>query len=328
MLKIFKITGLTKVFGIDQTVDQAIAATGSTGSGSSRGGTGIRSERGDGASEFLAGLVPRRDRHRNPVVIGRAAGFRSRAGRSPPGTRPATSPAARGISTYTDVSDQHSTFDTKVIVATWRKPLRRRRHLGNQTDLPVTEHATDIDGARLANFVPLIVSACSWLPASATWARSPCTGRGRGLTSQPATRPPGSCSPSAQRRASRTCGTTCRGSPVAASVKGGHAMAALVVGKLVLVSPAAARPRTAIKEYGRCAAPSTPPGTGLIAGAVAAADRDMFEHAEKANSVGGRPNAGRRAAQVQRGDLRDQPGLDAHDVERERAAIAVARRRR
>ena len=33
MLKIFKITGLTKVFGIHQTVDQAIAAT---GSGSSR----------------------------------------------------------------------------------------------------------------------------------------------------------------------------------------------------------------------------------------------------------------------------------------------------
>src|ERR1700730_4566946 len=54
----------------------------------------------------------------------------------------------QGISTYTHVSDQHSTFDTKVIVAT-----APESHyvldgiLGNQTDLPVTEHATDTHGA-------------------------------------------------------------------------------------------------------------------------------------------------------------------------------------
>jgi hypothetical protein len=50
----------------------------------------------------------------------------------------------QGVSTYTHVSDQHSTFDTKVIVAT-----APESHyvldglLGNETDLPVFEHATD-----------------------------------------------------------------------------------------------------------------------------------------------------------------------------------------
>ena len=59
----------------------------------------------------------------------------------------------QGISTYTHVSDQHSTFDTKVIVAT-----APESHyvldgiLGNGLDLPITEHATDTHGATLANF--------------------------------------------------------------------------------------------------------------------------------------------------------------------------------
>ncbi|GAA4968859.1 hypothetical protein GCM10025331_72290 [Actinoplanes utahensis] len=59
----------------------------------------------------------------------------------------------QGVSTYTHVSDQHSTFDTKVIVAT-----APESHyvldglLGNATDLPVFEHATDTHGATLANF--------------------------------------------------------------------------------------------------------------------------------------------------------------------------------
>jgi len=53
----------------------------------------------------------------------------------------------QGISAYTHVSDQHSTFDTKVIVA-----AAPEGHyvldgiLGNDTDLPTTEHATDTHG--------------------------------------------------------------------------------------------------------------------------------------------------------------------------------------
>jgi Tn3 transposase DDE domain len=51
------------------------------------------------------------------------------------------------------VSDQWSTYGTKVIV-----PTAREAHfvlddfLGNATDLPVAEHATDTHGATLINF--------------------------------------------------------------------------------------------------------------------------------------------------------------------------------
>lgn len=61
--------------------------------------------------------------------------------------------AGRGLSTYTHVSDQHTTFGTKVIVVT-----RREAHyvldeiMGNKTDLPITEHATDTHGVTLVNF--------------------------------------------------------------------------------------------------------------------------------------------------------------------------------
>ena len=61
--------------------------------------------------------------------------------------------AEEGLSTYTHVTDQHTTYGTKVIVTT-----RREAHyvldeiLGNATDLPVTEHATDTHGVTLVNF--------------------------------------------------------------------------------------------------------------------------------------------------------------------------------
>jgi len=51
------------------------------------------------------------------------------------------------LSTYTHVTDQHTTYGTKIIVAT-----KREAHyvldeiLGNATDVPVTEHATDTMG--------------------------------------------------------------------------------------------------------------------------------------------------------------------------------------
>ncbi|MBF9129570.1 transposase [Plantactinospora sp. S1510] len=61
--------------------------------------------------------------------------------------------ADQGLSTYTHVSDQHSTVGTKVIV-----PTTREAHyvlddfLGNATDLPIREHATDTHGVTLINF--------------------------------------------------------------------------------------------------------------------------------------------------------------------------------
>ncbi|WP_306970442.1 Tn3 family transposase [Streptomyces afghaniensis] len=60
---------------------------------------------------------------------------------------------SEGISTYTHVSDQHSTFGTKVIVATHREAhYVLDEILGNATDLPITEHATDTHGVTLVNF--------------------------------------------------------------------------------------------------------------------------------------------------------------------------------
>ncbi len=61
--------------------------------------------------------------------------------------------AGEGLSTYTHVTDQHTTYGTKVIVAT-----KREAHyvldeiLVNATDLPITEHATDTPGVTLVNF--------------------------------------------------------------------------------------------------------------------------------------------------------------------------------
>jgi TnpA family transposase len=57
------------------------------------------------------------------------------------------------LSTYTHVSDQWSTYGTMVIL-----PIKREAHyalddfLGNATDLPISEHATDTHGATLINF--------------------------------------------------------------------------------------------------------------------------------------------------------------------------------
>ncbi|MFD9368864.1 Tn3 family transposase [Streptomyces sp. NPDC060020] len=51
---------------------------------------------------------------------------------------------SEGICTYPHVPDQHSTFDTKAIVATHREAhYVPDQSLGNVTDLPITEHATD-----------------------------------------------------------------------------------------------------------------------------------------------------------------------------------------
>lgn len=61
--------------------------------------------------------------------------------------------ADQGMSTYTHINDQHAVYGTKVIVATDREATYvLDEFLGNQTDLPITEHATDTHGASLINF--------------------------------------------------------------------------------------------------------------------------------------------------------------------------------
>ncbi|MFB9682110.1 Tn3 family transposase [Streptosporangium vulgare] len=57
------------------------------------------------------------------------------------------------LSTYTHVSDQWSTYGTKQIVPTTREAnYTLDELLGNETDLPIHEHATDTHGATLVNF--------------------------------------------------------------------------------------------------------------------------------------------------------------------------------
>ncbi len=64
--------------------------------------------------------------------------------------------AYEGLSTYTHVTDQHTTYGTKIIVAT-----RREAHyvldeiLGNAADIPITEHATDTHGV-VVTWTPLV----------------------------------------------------------------------------------------------------------------------------------------------------------------------------
>ena len=59
----------------------------------------------------------------------------------------------RVLSTYTHVSDQWSKYGTKQIVATHREGhYTLDELLGNETDLPIREHATDTHGATLVNF--------------------------------------------------------------------------------------------------------------------------------------------------------------------------------
>ena len=156
----------------------------------------------------------------------------------------------QGISTYTHVSDQHSTFDTKVIVAT-----APESHyvldgiLGNQTDLLIAEHATDTHGATLANFAlfdlvglqlsPRIrdlgkITLYRTGPRAAFLARYPAAG------------------PLLIRRLNAELITAMWDDllRVAASVKGGHATAALVVGKLCSARRQQNALTAAIKEYG------------------------------------------------------------------------------
>ncbi|MGH3259306.1 MAG: Tn3 family transposase, partial [Streptosporangiaceae bacterium] len=156
----------------------------------------------------------------------------------------------QGISTYTHASDQHSTFDTKVIVAT-----APESHyvldgiLGNQTDLPVTEHATDTHGATLANFALFDLVGLQLSPRIRDLGKITLyrTGPRAGFVA----RYP-SAGPLLTRRLNSGLITAMWDDllRVAASVKGGHATAALVVGKLCSSKRQQNALTSAIKEYG------------------------------------------------------------------------------
>jgi TnpA family transposase len=102
--------------------------------------------------------------------------------------------ADEGLSTYTHVSDQHSTYGTKVIV-----PTTREAHyvlddfLGNATDLPIREHATDTHGVTLINFALFDLVGKALTPRIRTWGRSPSAGTTPRPWSTPGIRTPVPC---------------------------------------------------------------------------------------------------------------------------------------
>ena len=156
----------------------------------------------------------------------------------------------QGVSAYTHVSDQHSTFGTKVIAATApESPYALDGILGNQTDLPVTEHATDTAGATLANFALFDLVDLQLSPRIRDLGKITLyrTGPRANFTSR---------YPSAghllTRRLNEDLITDMWGDllRVAASVKRGHATAALVVGKLCSSKRQQNALAAAIKEYG------------------------------------------------------------------------------
>lgn len=92
------------------------------------------------------------------------------------------------------MSDQHSTFGTKVIVATHREAHYVLDDiLGNATDLPITEHATDTHGVTLVNFGLFDFVGKRLLPSIRDLGKITCTGWAPRPTTRSASRRPGRC---------------------------------------------------------------------------------------------------------------------------------------
>jgi len=154
-----------------------------------------------------------------------------------------------GISTYTHVSDQLSTYGTKVVVATQPEATYVLDEiLGNQTDLPIAEHATDTAGASLVNFALFDLVGKQFSPRIRdlgkitlyrTGAKAEVTSRHR------------YAGPLLTRRTNKSlvCHHWDDLLRLAASLKFGHATASLVVGKLSASGPQNTL-AAALKEYG------------------------------------------------------------------------------
>jgi TnpA family transposase len=72
---------------------------------------------------------------------------------------------AEGTTTYTHVSDQHSTYGTKVIPSTWREAVAVLDEIfGNPTDLPLSEHTVDTAGQTLATFAIFHLAGLQFSP--------------------------------------------------------------------------------------------------------------------------------------------------------------------
>ena len=93
----------------------------------------------------------------------------SRAASPPPRASPHGAPSRyfldEGTTTYTHVSDQHSTYGTKIIPTTWREAVAVLDEIfGNPTDLPIAEHTTDTAGQTLATFAIFDLAGLQFSP--------------------------------------------------------------------------------------------------------------------------------------------------------------------
>lgn len=155
-----------------------------------------------------------------------------------------------GFSTYTHVSDQHSTFGTRIIVAPGVEAHYVLDDLvGNMTDLPIAEHATDTHGATLANFALFNLVGLQLSPrmrdlGKITLAR---TGSKTAFETQYPLAGPLLTKKLNTDLIHHSWDDLLR---VAASVKYGHASAAIVVGKLCSSRRQQNTLTAAIKEWG------------------------------------------------------------------------------
>ncbi|MGH3565747.1 MAG: Tn3 family transposase [Pseudonocardia sp.] len=153
------------------------------------------------------------------------------------------------LSTYTHVTDQHTTYGTKVIVAT-----KREAHyvldeiLGNATDVPVTEHATDTHGVTLVNFGLFDLVGLQLSPRIRDLGKITLYRTGARADAEKAFPNTG---PLLTRKVNRDLITAHWDDllRLAGSLKFGHATASLVVGKLSASSRQNAL-AAALKEYG------------------------------------------------------------------------------
>ncbi len=79
-----------------------------------------------------------------------------------------------GLTSYTHISDQYSTYGTKIIVSTERDAMFTLDEiLGNTTELPIAEHTTDTHGQTLATFALFDLTGYRLSPRIAKVAESP-----------------------------------------------------------------------------------------------------------------------------------------------------------
>ena len=79
-----------------------------------------------------------------------------------------------GLTSYTHISDQYSTFGTQIVVTTERDAtFTLDEILGNTTELPIVEHTTDSHGQTLATFALFDLTGYRLSPRLAKLAEAP-----------------------------------------------------------------------------------------------------------------------------------------------------------